>query len=450
MAAALVTLAALGAVPVTASAADGTVKGTVVGPGTPGAGEGVTVIRAVNAETGVVGGADYTGGKRDSWGLSVPPGPYALGATTVPFGGGKLIEKLLAFVEARSGKTEKVKLRLKRKRRHHRPAALQSGARVAEGFGDVDVDYPAIWVKEFDVQSSNPDLGVLRKGMAEMLITDLVAGFGERDCDAVVVERARIQDLINEQKLQQLPGFDQSSAVRPGRLIRDNASVTGTITESGGQVTITAQYTDRRTGRTKSVTVQGPGESIFDLEQELAQKLLDAICDPLPDAFEGTFDGMLQNAEETVSWSGTVTYERLRPPDPDGEQCEATETACYKSVGGSVTWRVSTTPGATCSNSAGPKTAAIPAGLGFISMDPAGGDSPGYAGHLGGPGDSVTGMRQCPNQPPEQVLYHLEGCCFSTNFGIPWGNYALDAGWRLQGTWQDDAGLTSNWDLTGR
>ena len=299
--------------------------------------------------------------------------------------------------------------------------ARRTADRVAEGFGDVDVDYPAIWVKEFDVQSSNPDLGVLRKGMAEMLITDLVAGFGQLDCEAVVVERSRIQDVINEQKLQQLPGFDQSTAVRPGRLIRDNASVTGTITESGGQVTITAQYTDRRTGRTKGVTVQGPGESIFELEQELAQKLLEAICGALPDAYEGTFDGTLVDPEETVSFSGTVTYERLRPPDPDGVQCEATETACYESVSGSVTWRVSTTPGATCSNDAGPKTAAIPAGLGFISIDPAGGDSPGYAGHLGGPDDTATGTRQCPNAAAGAGYVSPHGLLFCDQLRDPMG-----------------------------
>jgi hypothetical protein len=450
VAATLLSCAALGAVPVAASAADATIKGTVIGAGLPDPGEGLTIVRAVNAETGQVGGAGYTAGKRDGWSLSAAPGPYAIGLATVPLEGGKLIEKLLAFVEARSGKTEKVKLKIKKKRRHHHAPAARTTARVGEGFGDVDVNHPAIWVHEFDVQSQNPEFGVLRRGMAEMLITDLVAGFAEKDCDAVIVERGRIQDVINEQRLQQLPGFDQGSAVRQGQLIRDNASVTGTLTEVGGQVTITAQYTDRRTGRTRSVSVQGPGASIFDLEQQLAKKLLDAICGELPDTYAGTFDGKLVDSEETMSWSGTVTYERLRPPDPDGEQCEATETACWKSTGGSVTWQVSTTPGADCTYSAGPKTADIPAGLGFISMDPAGGETPGYAGHLGGPDSTANGTEQCPgDEHPRQVEYHLV-CCFNTNFGFPWGNYAADSGWHLQGSYMDDGGLSSNWDLSGR
>ena len=75
-------------------AADATVKGTFAGPGLPDAGEGVTSVRAVNAATGVVGGTDYTSGKRDRWRLVVAPGPYALAAATVPFGGGKQVDRL--------------------------------------------------------------------------------------------------------------------------------------------------------------------------------------------------------------------------------------------------------------------------------------------------------------------------------------------------------------------
>ncbi len=100
--------------------------------------------------------------------------------------------------------------------------------------------------------------------------------------------------MLDEQALQRLPGFDPSTTVRQGRLIRDNAGVTGTISESGGNAVISATYTDRRPGhsRTKTVAVQGPTESIFDLEQQLAQKLIEAICsDGLPDTYTGSFDG---------------------------------------------------------------------------------------------------------------------------------------------------------------
>jgi hypothetical protein len=451
--------AALAFVPAAASAADSTVKGTVAGPGTPDAGEGVTAVRAVNAETGAIGGADYTAGKRDGWSLTVAPGPYAMGATTVPFGGGKLIEKLLAFVEARSGKTETVKLKLKRKRRHHHSAAARPAPRVAEGFGDVTVPYPAIWVKQFDVQSQNPELGVMRKGMAAMLTTDILAALGTPDCPGVVVERDRIDEVINEQRLQQLPGFDQGSAVPRGHLIRDNASVSGTISESGGHAVITATYTDRRPGhsRTKTVAVQGPAENIFDLEQQLAQKLIEVICsDGLPDTYSGSFDGRSADSEMTRTWSGTVTYERVKPPDPQAGYCASAGVACYNVAHGSVTWQVSTTPGAMCTYQSASQTDTISPGYGAITVEASGSDQPGYGGGLTA-NAYAPGTIQCGSSNPGSARLALQDCCWATpaqsDPGSPWTVFAENGGWILQGTRSGTGGgtaFTYSWNLTGQ
>ena len=451
--------AGLALLPAPASAADATIKGTVAGPGIPDAGEGVVTVRAINAETGVVGAADYTSGKRDRWKLRTKPGPYALGATTIPFAGGKLVEKLLAFVDPRSGKTETVKLKLKRKRKGHHPHLGPVGAaRVAEGFGDVDVDYPAIWVHQFEVQSSNPELQVLRKGMAEMVLTDLSAAVGTDDCPGAIVERERIQDVLNEHALSRLPGFDPSTAVRPGRLIRDNASVTGTVAESGGHVTLTATYTDRRPGheRRRTVSVQGPGEDLFSLEQQLAQKLIDAICsDGLPDFYVGTFSGKSVNPETTTSWNGDVRWKRLKPPDPRGADCEGRGVACYEIVSGSVTWRVSSSPGAQCVSEGGPKTISLPglAGPGTLYVDASGSETPGYSGGFGAP-DTTQGTFQCdPGDPPADETWFLNDCCMATHAGTPWGDYAENGGLTLRGTNTSDVvgySVTRSWDLTGQ
>jgi hypothetical protein len=454
--AALACAAVLGAIPVIASAADSTVKGTVAGPGTPDAGEGVTAIRAVNAETGAIGGADYTTGKRDGWSLTVAPGPYAMGATTVPFGGGKLIEKLLAFVEARSGKTETVKLKLKRQRRHHRSAAATPARRVAEGFGDVAVDYPAIWVKEWDIQSTDPEHGVLSKGMAEMLITDLSQGFERTpDCRAVVVERARIGEVISEQTRQQLPGYDPGTRVRQGHLLIDNGTVSGTLTASGGHMTLTATYTDRRNGRrSRTVSVQGPQESFFSLEQQLAQKLLEVICsDGLPEVYGGTISGSSADTETIRSWHGNVTFERIEPPDPRAAQCNGRGVACYELTSSTVTWETSSAPGAECTHQSGPKTVSAPAGTGMLTVDGGGSETPGYSGGFGAL-DMAPGTQQCGTEPPEDQTYPLTDCCMATNSGTPWGDYGENGGLTLRGTRTTNSGpsytVTHSWDLSGR
>jgi hypothetical protein len=306
------------AVPMAASAAPATLKGRVVGSALPDSGEGAATVRAVNVAKGVVGGADFTGGQRDRWKLRLPPGPYALGAAAAPFAGGKVVDRLVAFARARSGKTETLKLRLKRKRKGgHRRASGHGGRaleRVPEGFGDVDVDYPAIWVKEWDVQSQDPDLGVLRKGLADMLITDLIGGL---KCKAVIVERARIDDVLNEQRLQRLPGFDPDTRVPQGRLIRDNASVSSTLTESGGQLTMSATYVDRRTGRSATVSVQGSGESLFELEQQLAAKLAAVICQDKINHIAGTYSGTFTIGTtlgpSVMSYQGNVAFDRSGP-----------------------------------------------------------------------------------------------------------------------------------------
>ena len=323
-------------------------------------------MRAVNAKTGVVGGADFTGGKRDRWRLRLAPGPYAIGAAAIPFSGGKLVERLVAFAGLRSGESEQLKLKLKLKRKGRgarRQASVARRAappRVAEGFGDVDVDYPAIWVKEWEIESPDPDRGVLRKGISDMIITDLVARL---DCEAVVVERARIAEVISEQRLQQLPGFDPATAVRQGRLVRDNASVTGTFTEAGGQITISATYVDRRTGRSQTVSVQGSGEALFDLVEQLGAKLAEVICQGTINQIAGTFD-MRIDTGSVFTYAGNVTFTRSTPAIFGG----ATGTYGVSAGQYTVTASGRDVTGATGCQQSGSKQFALPAGSGSIDV----------------------------------------------------------------------------------
>ena len=454
-AAALATVAtlALGAPP--AGAAPATLKGTVVGPALPDSGQGVASVRAIEAKTGVVGGADFTAGKRDRWRLRISPGAYALDAATVPLAGGKVVDRLVAFARARSGKTEKLKLRLKRKRKraHHR-ATRRAPARVAEGFGDVDVGYPAIWVKQWEIQSPNPDLGVLRKGMVNMLITDLVAGFGETPgCDAVIVERERIDEVINEQRLQQLPGFDPGTAVRQGRLIRDNASVTGTLTEAGGQITMSATYSDRRTGRTRTVNVQGPGEALFDLEQKLAAKLVEVICHDTINEIAGTFDIEIDTGS-IFTYAGNVTFTRFTPAIFGGA------TGTYKVSSGQYTLTASgrDVSGATACRQSGSKQFTIPAGTGSIDVFS---NEPtylepyeyGFSVAAGGPSSTMDiTLHGCPPGAEEYeghvwAGWPVGGLALSTN-----RTYISDDGIDYAGSHSEGFGGASfeqNWSFTG-
>ena len=64
----------------------------------------------------------------------------------------------------------------------------------------------------FDNNTKDGDLDLLRKGMADMLITDLSGVDG-----MTVVEREKLEALLAELKLQRSKYFDAKTAVKLGR-----------------------------------------------------------------------------------------------------------------------------------------------------------------------------------------------------------------------------------------
>ena len=439
-----------------APAAPGTIKGTVAGPGTPDAGEGITAIRAVNAETGAIGDTDHTARRKDRWKLRVKPGPYAVGLATISFSGEESIDRLLAFGGVSSREKENVKLKLKRQSRAHAVARTpRRAARGLSGIGDVSVPHPAIWVKHWDIQSSNPDMQVLSKGLSDMLLTDLVAFLGTAECPGAVVERSRIQEVIGEINLQQIPAFDRNTAVRPGRLIRDNATVSGTLVESGDNVTLTATYTDHRPGhqRSETVSVQGPGASIFELEQLLAEKLRAVICPEPIRHIEGIFN-MSFDYGPVLTYAGNVKFDRFGPAlfdGADGHYSVTTGQYTITASGRDLT-------GATGCQQSGSKQFAIPANSGSISVT---GTEPeylepytyGFVIAAPSPGNTMDiTLHGCPPGAEE-----YEGHVWS-DFPVggldlsPPGEYVSDDGIEYSDSHtetQGSATITQSWSFTG-
>ena len=146
-----------------------TVSGSLTGAKLPKQGKGVAAVRAIDVETGTVGAAKRT--RTGSFSLQLPPARYLLLASTTPAHGRKASPdgppvRVKVTKKAKKG----IKVRVKRKkRRRHRKA--HSSARP----GFVDVDYPAIWIQHFDTSAVSVELRVMGKGMADMLITDVVA-----------------------------------------------------------------------------------------------------------------------------------------------------------------------------------------------------------------------------------------------------------------------------------
>src|SRR5581483_7136152 len=147
--------------------------------------------------------------------------------------------------------------------------------------GVTDAPRPVVSVLYFDNQTNKAEYDVLRKGFADMMVTDLVAWDG-----VTVVERDRLEAVLNELKLQQSKAFDKATAVKVGKLIGAQYLVTGALLMQGdGRLRIDARLIAAEGGKdVTAASVTGDKDKVFDLEQELVTKLTSGIDAKVRDA----------------------------------------------------------------------------------------------------------------------------------------------------------------------
>jgi hypothetical protein len=295
-----------------------TVTGKLTGAKLPAKGKGRIPVWALRLSDGVVAAATNAR-PAGRFTLRTPAGSYAILAAVVPaHGRAGAIVRVADFVTAKAGARRTIKPTLKKR---HKPKKRRGtrGARARAAW--VNVDYPVIWVHKWSVGNDSL-LKVMEKGMQDMVITDLAAVVGRPGCPGAISAGDNLADVLAEIKLQQSPYFDQSTRLTTAKLLRPNASVTGTMSRANGQLTITATYKDNHGGGgTASVT--GPEDGIFSLESQLVTKLAAIICNATPKTYAGTFSGTWTtdlNAYK-VTWTGdaviALVSEHGAPP-PDG------------------------------------------------------------------------------------------------------------------------------------
>jgi TolB-like protein len=128
---------------------------------------------------------------------------------------------------------------------------------------------PTAAVLYFDNLGDSEELFALRKGLAQMLISDLSYGTGFK-----LVERTRLQDVIDELELGQSKKIDPATAARIGKLLGADYLVMGGYFEMRGTMRIDVRVVTVETGViVKSLGANGKGDDFFSIEQELAQGL---------------------------------------------------------------------------------------------------------------------------------------------------------------------------------
>jgi hypothetical protein len=277
-------------------------------------------------------------GRNGRYSLRLPPGKWALRTSTVT--GGRYRSFLSAAIVTKPGQKRALPLTLRKfkkprrgpgrhpKPRHPRrppPSSHKSNVNPRDGRPYPGVAYA---LKEFAVSSSESEFRVLRRGMPDMLVTDLVASDA---CPFTIVEWIRRDEVFKELKLQQTERFDPATRVETGHLIDPDVFIRGRIEDRPGSPARHATIVwleDARTGTriSNDVSVVAFNDAVFSAEQRLVKLILrDLICanaqpasgegTPLPpppipvsNVYQGTFSGSAEAAEGGLQlhWQGNV------------------------------------------------------------------------------------------------------------------------------------------------
>ncbi|MEW5740606.1 MAG: CsgG/HfaB family protein [Myxococcota bacterium] len=132
---------------------------------------------------------------------------------------------------------------------------------------------PVVTVLYFENQTNQRDYDVLQKGLADMMVTDLVAS------DAVdVVERERLEAVLGELKLQRSKAFDPATVQKLGRLVGASHAVAGAFQEVKDTLRLSVRVIELSSNKvlvTQDVT--GPKDDLFVLQERLVGLLLQAM-----------------------------------------------------------------------------------------------------------------------------------------------------------------------------
>ena len=162
-------------------------------------------------------------------------------------------------------------------------AALLATSGVAQQRPATPDSRPGVGVLDFEIGATigqDPDdYQALRRGLASMTINELTANNTIR-----VVERAHLQQILQEQNLGREGRVDASTVSQIGRLIGARYMVTGTLYDVRGDVRIDARLFDTETSQIlKTYRVQGRLDNVFELVTNLSTQLLATTnLPPLP------------------------------------------------------------------------------------------------------------------------------------------------------------------------
>ncbi|MBA4239273.1 MAG: hypothetical protein C0448_01000 [Sphingobacteriaceae bacterium] len=180
-----------------------------------------------------------------------------------------------------------------------------------------NTDAKRIAILYFDNGSDNAELSRLRKGLADMLISDL-----SKIKMLNVIERARLEEILKEQKLNNSKEFDASTATKVGKLLGVQYILTGAFFDLMGSMRMDARIIDVETGKIiKSEGIDGQTNTFFDLEKKLVVKIASGLNVELnADTKEAT-----ETKTSSLSYETSLLYSDALDKMDKGENGKAIE-----------------------------------------------------------------------------------------------------------------------------
>ncbi len=152
----------------------------------------------------------------------------------------------------------------------------------------------------FRLVADREDLEPLQVAMADMVITDL-ASVGA----VMVLERSRIQSLVNEMALTEAGYTEPETGARAGRLLRAEHVVQGALTPVTDELLRFDADVVRTEGETSVGTPSGEDdlEALFDLEKEIVFGILDALgVEPTDAERQAILDNRTESLEAFLAY----------------------------------------------------------------------------------------------------------------------------------------------------
>jgi TolB-like protein len=137
---------------------------------------------------------------------------------------------------------------------------------------------PTLAVLYFDYSGKDQELAGLRKGLAQMLISDLSVNENVR-----LVERDRLQEVLSELELAKGTSVDPKTAAKIGKLLGAKMMVMGSYFSLAGVLRADARVVEVETGQLLHATgASGKADDFLSLEMKLSTALSTFLATSLP------------------------------------------------------------------------------------------------------------------------------------------------------------------------